>query len=156
MKIFAFSSNLPPEDHARSALSHLAHAGGAAPVVPSCKVLGRDSDQVSVGHPEGLAVAAAGWVCSQGSESNSIWCLVAMPSFFSFLETPEVTRVADEAHSQAPSGGKPCLPLASEMTAAVCPYHLWIMQEAPRCTYPLMSRAQKRGAWPRMACTRSA
>ena len=76
----------PPADHARSTLSHLGHTGGAAPVAPSCRVLGKDSDQVSVGHPEHLAVTAAGWVCSQGSESNSVWCLVAMPSFFLFWQ----------------------------------------------------------------------
>ena len=68
----------------RCLLSHLAHAGGASPAAPSCKVLGRDSDQVSGGHPECLAVAAVGWVCSQGNESNSIWCLVAVPLFFIF------------------------------------------------------------------------
>ena len=33
-------------------LSHLGHTGGAAPTAPSCMVLGRDSDQVSVCHPE--------------------------------------------------------------------------------------------------------
>ena len=64
---------LPPACHTRSTLSHLAHAGGAAPVAPSCRVLGRDSDQVSGCHPEHLAVAATGWVCSQGNERNSIW-----------------------------------------------------------------------------------
>ena len=31
-----------------------------------------------------LAVAAAGLVYSQGNESNNIWCLVAVPSFFFF------------------------------------------------------------------------
>ena len=41
--------------------------------------------------------------------------------FFSFLPTPKVTGVTGGAHSQAPSGGKPRLPLASETTAAVCP-----------------------------------
>ena len=117
---------LPPPDHARSTLSHLAHAGSSAPVAPSCRVLGMDSDRVSGGHPERLAVAAAGWVCSLRSESNSVWCFVAMPSFFSFLATPEVSMEEPDggAHSQAPSGGKPHLPLVSEMTTAVCPCHL--------------------------------
>ena len=59
----------------------------------------------------------------QGSGSNSVWCLVSVPSF-SFLPTPEVTGVSDGAHSQTPSGSKPCLPLASEMTTVVCPCHL--------------------------------
>ena len=36
---------LTPADHARSTLSHLAQAGGAAPAAPSCRILGRDSDQ---------------------------------------------------------------------------------------------------------------
>ena len=45
-----------------------------------------------------LAVAAAGQVCSQGSESNNVWCLVAVFFFFCFffvffLLTPEVTGV---------------------------------------------------------------
>ena len=35
----------PPIDHGRSTLSHLAHAGGAAPAVPSYRVLGSDSVQ---------------------------------------------------------------------------------------------------------------
>ena len=41
------SLSLPPADHARRTLSHLAHSGGAAPAAPSCRVLGRDSDQGS-------------------------------------------------------------------------------------------------------------
>ena len=75
----------PPVDHARSTLSHLAHAGGAAPDAPSCRDLGSDSDQVYGHCLEHLAVEAAGWVCSQRSESNSVWCLVALPSFFLFF-----------------------------------------------------------------------
>ena len=67
---------LPPVDHTKSTLSGLAYAGGAAPAAPSCRVLGRDSDQVSGRCPECLAVAAAGRVCSQGSESNSICFLL--------------------------------------------------------------------------------
>ena len=58
---------LPPADHSRSTLSHLAHAEGAVPAAPSCRALGRDSDQVSGCCPECLAVATAGWVCFQGS-----------------------------------------------------------------------------------------
>ncbi len=45
------------------------------------------------------------------------------PLFF-FFATPEVIGVTGGAHSQAPSAGKPCLPLASEMTAMVCPCSL--------------------------------
>ena len=73
-----------PADHARSTLSHLDHAGCAALAALSCRVLGRDSDQVSGHRPEHFAVTAAGQVCFQGSESNSTWCLVAVPSFFLF------------------------------------------------------------------------
>jgi len=73
---------LPPVDHARITLSHLANAEGAAPAAPSWKVLGMDSDQASGCCPEGLAVAAAEWVCSQGSEISGGWCFVAVPSFF--------------------------------------------------------------------------
>ena len=71
---------LPPADQAKSTLSHLAHAGGAAPAAPRCRVLGRDSDQVSGSCPEHLGVATAGCVSSQGSESNNSLCLIAMPS----------------------------------------------------------------------------
>ena len=77
-----------------------------------------------------LGTAQSIWVwrlqgrCSHGSESNSVWCFVAVPSFFSFLPNPEMTRVVGGAHSQAPSGGKPHFPLASEITAKVCPCHL--------------------------------
>ena len=39
--------------------------------------------------PECLAVAAARQVCSQGSENNNGWCLVAVPSS---VPTSEVTR----------------------------------------------------------------
>ena len=72
----------PPADHVRSTLFHLAHTGGAAQAVPSCRFLGRDSDQVSEHHPEHLAVVAAGWVYSQASENNNWWCSVAVPTFF--------------------------------------------------------------------------
>ena len=109
---------MPPVEHARNTMSCLAHAGGAAQFAPSCRVLGRDSDQ-AFGHClEHLAVAAAGWVCSQGSESNNGWCLVAVSSF---LLTSEVTGATDGACSHTPRSGRSCLPLVSEMTAAVCP-----------------------------------
>ena len=74
--------------------------------------------------PEYLAMAAVGQVCSQQSESNSVLCLVVVSLFFSFLPTPMVTGVTGEAHPQVPNCGKPCLPLASETAAAVCPCHL--------------------------------
>ena len=115
---------LPPPlvDHARNTLFHLAHAGGAVPDAPSCRVLGRDSNQVSGHCPEHFEVATAGRVCSQGSKSNSICFLVIV--FLIFATPPEVTGVTGGAHSQAPSGGKPHLSLASEMTTSVCPCHL--------------------------------
>ena len=57
---YSGSLPLPPADHTRSILSHLAHAGGVAPVALICRILGRDSDQVSGGPSEHLAVAAVG------------------------------------------------------------------------------------------------
>ena len=66
-------------------ISGLAHIGAAAPAAPSCRVLGKDSGQASEHCPEDLAVAAAGRVSSQGGESNDVWCLVAVSSFFFFL-----------------------------------------------------------------------
>ena len=89
---------LPPVEHVRSTLSCLALTGGTAKAAPSCRFLGRDSDQESGDFPEHLAVAAAGWVCSQGSESNNGWCFVAVPSFI--LPTPEVTGVTGGALSR--------------------------------------------------------
>ena len=70
---------------------------------------------------EHLSVAPVGQVCSQQSESNNGWCSVAVPSF---LPTSEVTEAVGGAYSQTPSGGRPWLPLVSEMTAVVCPCHL--------------------------------
>ena len=65
---------LPPPhaDHTRSTLFCLSPTGGAAPAAPSCRVLGRDSDQVSGCCLEYLAVATAEQVCAQGRESNSV------------------------------------------------------------------------------------
>ena len=80
-----------------------------------------DSDQAGGGCPEHLAMAAAGWLYSQGGESNNVCCLVAVPLIFPI---PEVTGAAGGAHSQTSSGGKPLIPLASETTAMVCPCHL--------------------------------
>ena len=71
---------LPPVDLARSTLSGLAPTGGVAPVAPGYRFLGRDNDQASGCCPEHLAMAIAGWVCSQGSESNNRWCSIAMSS----------------------------------------------------------------------------
>ena len=114
-----------PADHSRT-LSHLAHAGGAVPAAPSCRVLGRNSDQVSGCHPQHLAVAAAGWVCSQGSRSNRVWCYFS--ALFFFLPTSDMTGVTGGDYSQVPGGSKPCLPQASEMTMVFCPCHLEIVQ----------------------------
>ena len=68
--------------HTGSPLPHLDHTRGAAPAAPSFMVLGKGSDQVSGCQPELLAVAGAGPVCSQGSENNSVWCLVGTLSHF--------------------------------------------------------------------------
>ena len=68
-----------------------------------------------------LAVETSGEVCSQGSESNRGWC---SDGALLFLPTSEVTGAAGEAHSQASSGGRPHLTLASKKTAVVYPCHL--------------------------------
>ena len=115
-------------DHARSTSSCLAPTGGAAQAAPSCRFLGRDSDQASGHCPECLAVAAAGWVCSQGSKSNNRWCSITM----SFSVVPsEVVGAASDFCSGIPSGGGPCPPLESGVTVVVCSCHLQTMQEAP-------------------------
>ena len=75
----------PPVDHAGNTGSNLAHAGCPAQTVPSCSVLGNDSDKVSGHHLLSLDVAAAGQVCSQGCESKKVWCFIAVPSFFFFF-----------------------------------------------------------------------
>ena len=78
--------SLPPADHSRSILSHLAQTGGAAQAAPSFRILGSDRDEVCGHCPEHLAVAAKGLVCSQGSESNNRWCLVTIALLCSTLE----------------------------------------------------------------------
>ena len=88
---------------------------------PGCRVLGCDNDQVCGHCLERLAVAAAEWVCSQGSESKNGWCSVVIPSF---LSTSEVTGASGGACSQTPSGGRPHCPLVSEVTPVVCPHCL--------------------------------
>ena len=64
----------PPVDPAKSTCSRLAPTEGVAPAAPSCRVLGRDSDQAIT--------------CG---ERNNMWCLVAVPSvgffFFFFAKT---------------------------------------------------------------------
>ena len=146
---------LPPADHARSTLSHLSHTGCAAPAAPSCRVLGRDSDQVSGHQPEHLAVASARQVCSQGSKRNSVWCLVAVPSFFFFifLPTPEVTGVAGGAHWQAPVLASlislwplRCLLRFVPATYRSCKRHHVTLS-------PLMPLAHIRGVWLLVTCT---
>ena len=59
-------------------------------------------------------MAVAGYVSSQGNESNNRWCSVAMPS-------SEVTGSASGSCSLTPSDGGPHPPLESEITAIVCP-----------------------------------
>lgn len=71
-------------DHARGTLSHLVHARDAEPVVPSYRILGKDSYQVSGGHPEYLAVAAAGRVYSQEHEKTTYGAWLPCSLFFFF------------------------------------------------------------------------
>ena len=101
-----------------------------------------------------MAMAAAGQVYSQGDESNNMWCLVVVPSFI-FLPTQEVTRAAGGAHSQAPSGGRPCLPwplnrLPQSVPAAYRSHKRHLVALSP--PLPL---AHTRGSQPPIACTRS-
>ena len=98
------------------------------PTAHSYRFLGKDSDQVSGHCPQPLVVAAAGWMCSQGSQSNIRWYSVAMSS--SVLPS-EVVGAASGSCSGIYSGGGPCTPLESEITAVVFPYHLQTTQEAP-------------------------
>ena len=125
---------LPPVDHERSTLSCLAPIGGACQAAPSCRFLGRDSGQASGHCPECVAVAASGWVCSHGSESNNRWCSVTV-SFF--VVPSEVVGAASDFCSGISSDSGPCSPLESEITAAVYPHHLHTMQEAPCPTEPM-------------------
>ena len=91
------SGGLPPSpaDHERSTLSHLAHTEGAEPAFPSCRFLGKNSDQASGHCPEHLLVAADRWVCSQGSKRNNRWCFIAMSS----VVPSEVTGAASDSCS---------------------------------------------------------
>ena len=83
----------------------------------------KDSDQACVGAAWNI------WQWQhQGSKSNNEWCSVAVPSF---LLTFELMGVAGGACSQTLSGGRPCLPLVSGMTAMVYSHYLWITQEVP-------------------------
>ena len=112
-------------DHTRRTLSCLALARGAAQAAPSCRVLGIDSDKTCVG---------AAWIIWQWQQQGGcvyrgvratsgvgpLQCLLLLL----LLLTPEVTGAVGGACSQTPSGGRPYLPLVSEMTAMVCPLHL--------------------------------
>ena len=57
-------------------------------------------------------MAAAGCVCSQGSESNNRWYLVAVPSS---LLTSKMTGAVGGACSWTPGSGGPSPLLESEM-----------------------------------------
>ena len=101
----------------------------AAQASPSCMFPGRDSEQASGHCLERLAVAAAGWVGSQGSESNR-WCSVTMS--FSAVSS-EVVGAASGSCSETSSGSGPHPPLESEITVVVC-HHLQTTQEVPHAT----------------------
>ena len=116
-------SGLPPPlvDHARSTPSCLAHRGDTLQAVPSCRVLGSDSNQTCGHCLERLVVAAARRVCCQEREGNNRWHSVAVPSS---LVPFEVIGAAGGACSWTPSAGRLRPPLESEMTAVFCPHHL--------------------------------
>ena len=88
---------------------------------------------------EPLAVAAAGRVCPQGSESSNEWCLVPV---FSSVMTPEVIRAAGGSFSWIPSGGSHP-PLGSELAhwfshtrRAPLPKSLQVPREGYSCSGP--------------------
>ena len=120
---------LPPTlDLARGTSSSLAPTGGDAQAAPSCRFLGRDSDQASGHYPELLTMAAAVPVCSQQSKNNNRWCSDSMSS--SVLPS-EVIVTASDSCSGTSSGSGPFPPLESEITAVACPRHLKAIQQAP-------------------------
>ena len=88
---------------------------------------------------ENLAVAAAGQVCSQGSENNNGWCLVVIPSF---LLIYEVTGATVGACSQTLSGGIPFL-LLVWMIIEDCPCHSKNMLDIFLCYLPAALHPQK-------------
>ena len=148
---------LPPEDHARSNLSHLVHAGGTAPAASSCRILGRDSDQclgtaqsfwqwqLQGGHvPRGVRVAAYG-----------AW--LQFPLFFFFFAKPcgdwgrrwgPLTGL-QWWQAMNPSG------LCDDCRGVSLPPvdHARGINIALTALIPL---AHTRGAWPQVACTRNA
>ena len=70
-----------------------------------------------------LAVAAAGHVHFQGSESNHRWHTVVVPSS---VLTSEVTESAGSARSWTLSGSRPGPPLESGMAMVVYPCLLFM------------------------------
>ena len=79
--------------------------------------------------------SGSGRVCEfPGSESNNRWCLVTMPSS---VVPSEVIGATSCAYSWTPSGGLPCPPLESEMTAVVCLYHLQASEDVCHPVYPM-------------------
>ena len=112
---------LPPADHARSTLSHLACWGGSAQAAPSCSVLESDSDQMCGQWLEHLAVAARGVMCSQGCKCNNRWCSVIITSS---VVSSEVIGATCGACSWTLSGGSACPPPESAITLVVFPCQL--------------------------------
>ena len=92
-------------------------------------------------------------VCSQGSESNNGWCSVAVPSF---LPTYEVLGVTSGVYSQTPSGGRPFLPLVSEITAVALPSTNRSYKSQCIALSPPLPLAHTRGAQPPVAHIRIA
>ena len=75
--------------------------------------------------------------------------------FFSFLPTPEVIGVAGGAHSQASSGGKPCLPLALRQPPQSIPATCRSCKRQHIALSPMIPLAHKSDAWSSVPCTRS-
>lgn len=68
---------------------------------------------------EHLAVTAAGYMPSKGSESSNRWCSAIVPSY---VLNFEVTGVTVCVCSQIPSDGRACPPLLSVFSALVYPH----------------------------------
>ena len=95
-----------------------------AHATPSCRALVSGNEpqaDLDSGCLEHLAVAVAGCMSSQGSESNHGWFSVTI---ISSVVPSEVTGVTSLACSWILSGSRPHPPLESEITDVVCPHHL--------------------------------
>ena len=92
---------LSPEDHTRSTLSHLAHAGSAASAAPSCRVLGRDNEKVPGCCSEHWQWQLQGRCIPRGVRATAYGTWLQCPLFFFFLANPH----GDWGHRWSPLTG---------------------------------------------------